>query len=138
SYAIEVTRRPAIVGAKVTSFRPAQFLKTLPKGPKQSTAFRVSVGIAPAHHGGKPPHALGLLRPRRERPRRRCAAEQRDELAPFHRCNHSITSSARASSVGGTSRPSALAVARLMTNSNLVGCITGRSDGLTPLRMRPV
>ena len=28
------------------------------------------------------PHALGLLRPRRERPRRRRAAEQRDELAP--------------------------------------------------------
>jgi hypothetical protein len=31
---------------------------------------------------------------------------------------YSITSSARASSVGGTSRPSALAVLRLMTNSN--------------------
>ena len=28
-------------------------------------------------------HALGLLRPRRERPRRRRAAEQRDELAPL-------------------------------------------------------
>ena len=34
---------------------------------------------------------------------------RRDELAPFH----SITSSARASSVGGISRPSALAVLRL-------------------------
>jgi len=32
-------------------------------------------------------------------PRNRRAAEQRDELAPSH---HSITSSARASSVGGT------------------------------------
>jgi hypothetical protein len=30
------------------------------------------------------PHALSLLRPRRERPRRGRAAEQRDELAPFH------------------------------------------------------
>ena len=39
-----------------------------------------------------------LLRARRERPRRRRAAEQRDELAPFH----SITSSARASSDGGS------------------------------------
>jgi hypothetical protein len=38
-------------------------------------------------------------------------AEQRDERAP----PHSITSSARASSVGGTSRPSALAVRRLIT-----------------------
>ena len=34
---------------------------------------------------------------------------------------YSITSSARASSIGGTSRPSALAVLRLMTNSNIVG-----------------
>src|SRR5262249_12490114 len=40
---------------------------------------------------------------------------------------HSITSSARASSVGGTSRPSALAVFRLITSSYLVGACTGRS-----------
>src|SRR5437879_5366249 len=50
-----------------------------------------------------------LLRPCRERPCRR-AAEQRDELATLH---YSITSSARASSVGGISRRSALAVVRL-------------------------
>src|SRR6185369_8549797 len=48
---------------------------------------------------------------------------------------HSITSSARSSSVGGTSRPSALAVVRLMTRSNLVGCSTGRSPGLAPRRI---
>src|SRR5215472_11810201 len=35
------------------------------------------------------------------------AADQRDELAPLHVCAHSITSSARASSVGGILRPSA-------------------------------
>ena len=49
---------------------------------------------------------------------------------------HSITSSARASSVGGTSRPSALAVLRLMASSYLVGVCTGRSAGFSPLRMR--
>src|SRR5437867_13070434 len=38
---------------------------------------------------------------------------------------YSITSSARASSVAGMSRPSALAVLRLMTSSNLVGNSTG-------------
>jgi len=48
---------------------------------------------------------------------------------------YSITSSARASSVGGISSPSALAVCRLMTNSNLVDCNTGRSAGLAPLRI---
>src|SRR5262249_42755601 len=40
-----------------------------------------------------------LLCARRDRPRNCRAAKQRDELAPLH----SITSSARASSVGGTS-----------------------------------
>src|SRR5262249_61880151 len=65
----------------------------------------------------KPDHRhRWLLRARRERPRGR-AAEQRYERAP----PHAITSSARASRVGGVSRPSALAVLRLMTNSYLVG-----------------
>src|SRR5262245_38401896 len=63
----------------------------------------------------------------------RRAAEQRDELAPG---GHSITSSARASSVGGTSRPSALAVFMLMISSYLVGVCTGKSAGFSPLRMR--
>src|SRR5262249_21319535 len=49
---------------------------------------------------------------------------------------HSITSSARASTVAGTSRPSAFAVLRLITNSYLVGACTGRSAGFSPLRMR--
>jgi len=49
---------------------------------------------------------------------------------------YSITSSARASSAGGISRPMVLAVFRLRTRSNLVGCTTGRSAGLSPLRMR--
>jgi hypothetical protein len=54
-----------------------------------------------------------LLRACCERPHPRSAAEQRDELTPVH----SITSSARASSVGGISMPSAFAVLRLMTSS---------------------
>ena len=45
---------------------------------------------------------------------------------------YSITSSARESSVGGTSRPSALAVLRLITSSYLVGTWTGRSAGFRP------
>src|SRR5262245_27974899 len=43
--------------------------------------------------------------------------------------HYSITSSARAGSVGGTSRPIAFATIRLTTRSNLVGCSTGRSGG---------
>ena len=49
---------------------------------------------------------------------------------------YSITSSARASTDGGTVRPSALAVLRLMTSSYLVGACTGRSAGFSPLRIR--
>src|SRR5262245_61200870 len=40
-----------------------------------------------------------------------------------------------ASTVGGTSRPSALAVTRLTTRSNLVGCSTGMSAGFAPRRI---
>ena len=58
-----------------------------------------------------------LLRARPERPRGRRAAEQRDELAS----PHSMTSSAATSRPGGTVRPSAFAVLRLMTSSYLVG-----------------
>src|SRR5262245_36218820 len=62
----------------------------------------------------------------------------------FHRLDHtsfawrthSITSSARESSVGGISRPRALAVLRLITSSYLVGACTGSSPGFSPLRMR--
>src|SRR5215467_10786247 len=64
------------------------------------------------------------------RPRDRRAAEQSDERA----ADHSITSSARASSDGGTSMPSALAVVRLMIRSNLLGCSTGISAGFVPRR----
>jgi hypothetical protein len=51
---------------------------------------------------------------------------------------HSITSSARPIKDSGTVMPSALAVSRLMNNSTLVACWTGKSAGFSPLRTRPV
>src|SRR5262249_18537699 len=68
----------------------------------------------------------------RQRPRRRRAAEQRDELAA---AAHSITSSARARSIGGSFSASAFAVRAFTTSSNFDGCSTGRSPGLTPCRI---
>jgi hypothetical protein len=60
-------------------------------------------------------------------------------LADVSRCSiyhyYSITSLARASSIGGTSRPSAFAVFTLMTSSKLVACWTGRSAALSPPRI---
>ena len=67
----------------------------------------------------------------------RPSARPRLDLAILGETPHSITSSARASSDGGISRPSARTVLRLITSSNLVDCITGRSAGLAPLRIRP-
>jgi hypothetical protein len=67
----------------------------------------------------------------------RCAPSPSGRALPGTRepAPYSITSSARASSVGGTSMPSALAVVRLTTRSNLVGCSTGRSPALAPRRI---
>ncbi len=53
-----------------------------------------------------------------------------------HWPSYSITSSARCWSCNGPSRPSALAVLRLITSSNLVGCCTGRLAGCSPLSIR--
>src|SRR5262249_2106760 len=59
----------------------------------------------------------------RERPRCRGAADRYDEL-------HSITSSASASTVAGSSKSSVFAVLRLTTSSNLLACTTANSPGL--------
>ena len=67
-------------------------------------------------HGAEAINPPRLLSTRRERPRSRYAAEERDELAALH----SITSLVSASTSGGTVRPSALAVLRLMINLTLM------------------
>jgi hypothetical protein len=72
------------------------------------------------------------MRAHSDRPRGCRAAEQRDELAPFH----SITSSARASTLSGKARPSVLAVWTLIVSSYLIGCCTGNSVTFAPLRIR--
>src|SRR5215471_17876123 len=51
---------------------------------------------------------------------------------PLH---HSITSSARLSRIGGTSRPIAFAVFRLIASSNFVGCSMGKSLGFWPCKI---
>jgi len=49
--------------------------------------------------------------------------------------HYSITSSARAISVGRISIPHAFAAFRLMTNWNVVGNWTGRSAGFAPFKI---
>src|SRR5262245_1838500 len=127
-----ITGRPAIIDLHIASNGPPKFLQPLQECPNAGLPFSIARGKV--HEDTNAPHSVRLLRPCRQRPRCR-AAEQHDELAAP---DHSITSSARASSVGGTSRPSDLAVLRLITSSNCVGCTTGRSAGFSPLSILPV
>src|SRR5262249_20787275 len=121
--------RPAVLDRHVLTLDVAGFLQTLPEpSHHRPVAVRRSAVEKPNRRHRR------LLRARRERPCCRRAAEKGDERATLH----SITSSARASSEGGTVRPSMRAVCALMTSSNLLDCTTGKSAGLAPLRIRPV
>src|SRR5262245_400297 len=128
---VGIGRCPAGVDAQVVALDPPQLPQRLQERPDAGLKFRIVRGYGQEHP--EAPHRVLLLRTRGERPCRR-TAEQRDEVAPP---DHSITSSAVICIISGTVRPSVLAVLRLITNSNLVACITGRSAGFSPLRMRP-
>src|SRR5262249_29489032 len=128
SYPIDVNAGPTKVDPHIAAIGPTQLRKGL-RERRDAKLRRRIVFVEPEHADA--PHSLGLLRPRRERPRSR-TAEQHDELAPVHW----ITASARASKVEGTSRPSALAVFKLIASWYWVGCWTGRSAGFSPLRTR--
>src|SRR5262249_22464973 len=122
---------PADIDPDVLAFVPSDLVQSLDEGRQIRLESRLGTG-AIHQHANAPRLTRRLLRAHRQRPCCR-AAEQRDELAALH----SITSSAVASSVGGTARPSTLAAWALMTSSNFVDCMTGRSAGLAPLTMRP-
>jgi hypothetical protein len=122
---------PAIVDAQVATLGPSELPERLLERRAALAIFRIVLGER--HQRADASHAL--LPARREGPSDRRAAEERDELAAFH--SHSITSSASASNLSGISRPRVLAVLRLMTSSSLFTCSTGKSAGLTPLRIRP-
>src|SRR5262249_23462600 len=120
---------PASIDAHVAADCPAQERQPLMKRREERLESRIVRGGRQEHADA--PHALGLLRMRRERPCAR-AAEKGDELASLH----SITSSARSRNDSGMARPIALAVLRLTTSWNFVGYCTGRSAGLVPRSMR--
>src|SRR5215470_14776740 len=129
--ALHIAPGPAGIDLHIATIGPAQLLQALPERRDAGFCLRIIHGEWYEHADA--PHPLGLLRARCERPRSRRAAEQREEVAPLYRCNHSITSSASNWIELGTSMPSALAGCMLITNSNLVDCKTGRSAGLAPL-----
>src|SRR5262249_14972308 len=117
---------PAILDGHGAAFHPAELAQP-PHKRVDPSALSDRAAAAEIADGRQ----LALLRACRERPRRRCAADECDELAAFHARAHSITSSASCWSCSGTSRPSALAVLRLITNSYLIGCWNGSSPGFS-------
>ena len=75
------------------------------------------------------------------RPTSRCSVARAIKLHRLERLQtaksgHLITRSARSRIDCGIVIPSALAVFRLITSSNVVGCCTGRSAGLVPFAIR--
>jgi hypothetical protein len=130
SYPIGVRGGPTKVHPHVAAIGPTQVRKRLRERGEARLPYGIVFVVRQEHADA--PHAVALLRPRHRRPRHR-TPQSYDELPP----PHWITSSASAISLSGISRPSALAVFLLMTSSNLVGWNTGRSAGLSPLRMRP-
>src|SRR5262249_49753238 len=123
---VELSARPAVFDRDIPALHIAAFAETFMECAHKMGKRVGRLAADKADHRHR-----RLLRRRRERASRR-AAEYGDELAP----SHSITSSARASSVGGTVRPSSFAVLKLTNSSYLVGACTGRSAGFSPLRMR--
>src|SRR5262249_41298048 len=117
---------------QIAAVDPPGLLQALPQRQDATRRFRIVRGGG--HQHAEALNVLILLRPGCQRPRGRRAPDERDEFAP----PHSITSSARASSDGGTSRPNALAVIILITSSNLLARRTGISPGFSPLSTRPV
>jgi hypothetical protein len=77
-----LNRRPTALDPYVAAVGPAQLLQRLHE--RCHPALRLWIVGSKVHEHADPPHPFGLLRPRRERPRRNRAAEQRHELPPSH------------------------------------------------------
>src|SRR5262245_65305755 len=100
---IEAAKPRAKIDLHVAAHGPAQVLEPLDEC---CVSFLSIPFDSAAREHNNTPCPLALLRACRNRPRRGRAAKQAYELAASQRRVHSITSSARASSVGGTVRPS--------------------------------
>jgi hypothetical protein len=103
---------------------------------KRIADFRTSIAKARREMNGLGKPEEQYLEVQRHGIERKQASTGAACLPPWPR--YSISLSAIAVSVGGTSMPSCLAVRRLITRSNFVTWITGIAAGFSPLRMRPI
>ena len=110
AFSIEIRAGPAKFDADTASFRPPQFRERTSERRDHRPRNRIALGET--HQHADTPYPIWLLRA----PASGDAAALPSSVMNWRRF-HSITSSAVASSVGGTVRPSALAVLRLITSS---------------------
>src|SRR5262249_53888999 len=80
----------SIIDLNVMAGHPSDRLESLTQRLKIKLCIRIVLSYAQQHADA--PHALALLRARRERPSRR-AAEPRDEVAAFQMIVHSVPTS---------------------------------------------
>ena len=113
----------------VLALHIAQFSETAFEALPPPETARVWCAVVQKTDPGDLPRLLPLGGERRGE---EAASQSPEERAPVH---HSMTWSARCRSDGGIVRPRALAVLRLMTNSNFIGCSTGRSTGFAPFKI---
>src|SRR5262249_28296911 len=92
--------RKASVHADIATLRPSTLFKPSPESREARRHFRIVLDQGRQH--GDPANSFGLLCERSERPRCRRAAEQRDEVAPFHARHGSLPPPC-----GGSPAPSA-------------------------------
>jgi hypothetical protein len=79
---VNIAGGPTNVHPYVSAVGPTQFRKPLREPGQLGLCLRIVFAVR--HQHADPPHPLGPLRPRRERPRDRGTAEPLDELAAFH------------------------------------------------------
>ena len=115
--------------ARLTGTRAAGLVLTRqdPAG-KWAAGTYVLTNTAPAEQavGGRSMSAVPPIASKFCAPQLKTPSDNRDQSAPQQKVAYSMTSSARASTVAGNSRPSALAVFSLSTSSNLDGVDVGR------------
>jgi hypothetical protein len=147
-------KRTAISGMAVAPKRPAARPAISTSSHACALPIRTATGHLPEsgnYHAGRIASAVDAVRCAMEGNRpasgratgsRLCLQERTSSARPVRseKCQtgsrpHSITSSARNRNDSGIFKPSALAVFRLMTRSNLVGCWTGKSAGFAPRKI---
>lgn len=79
--AVDAAVRPAVLDPDVATVDPTQLLQAFPECGDARLSLRFIFGDA--HQHSDAPHAIGLLRTRRQRPRSR-AAKKANELATPH------------------------------------------------------